>query len=64
MLFPFCLDVLLLIKALGLFECLPQDDLELRINRGLRPHAFEKGKGCINSRAGMLKFPGLHSEAM
>jgi hypothetical protein len=40
---PFCLDVLLLIKALGLFKCLPQDDLELRINRGLRPHAFEKG---------------------
>ena len=29
---------------LGLFERLPQGDLERRINRGLRPHAFEKGK--------------------
>jgi hypothetical protein len=26
-----------------LFECLPQDDLEHRINGGLRPPAFEKG---------------------
>src|SRR5438128_10602373 len=27
---------------MGLFECLPHEDLELRINTGLRPHAFEK----------------------
>jgi hypothetical protein len=26
-----------------LFECLPQDDLERRINGGLRPPAFAKG---------------------
>jgi len=41
-LFPFCLTVPLLNSAPGLFECLPQDDLERRIKRGLRPHAFEK----------------------
>lgn len=35
-------------KAMALFESLPQDDLERRINGSLRPPAFEKGTepGC------------------
>ena len=34
--YPFCLDV----PMLRLFECLPQNDFEYRINGGLRPPAF------------------------
>ena len=38
-----CSHVPLLNNAVELFECLPQDDLEHRINGGLRPPAFEEG---------------------